>query len=143
LVHLRPTCPLRRASDIDLGVRILLDNPEADSVRAVIPAKNHPLKTYRLEKGILCPFIDGSLYGLPGANDRPRQSLPPAFATSGYFTAFRPRALLHFGTLTGGSMLGFEVNSDSAIDIDTLEDFNKCAAVLRSRKRASLKVQPH
>jgi CMP-N,N'-diacetyllegionaminic acid synthase len=55
--HLRGTGPMRTAEDMDKGIEMLINNPEYDSVRAVIPTPLHPMKTYKLEGDTLLPFI--------------------------------------------------------------------------------------
>ena len=50
VVHLRPTAPLRTSEHIDRGIEQLLNTPEADSVRSVCPAAQHPLKTWAVNE---------------------------------------------------------------------------------------------
>ncbi|MGB9639345.1 MAG: cytidylyltransferase domain-containing protein, partial [Anaerolineales bacterium] len=44
VVQLRPTSPIRRVSYIDQAVNLLLEHPEADSVRTVIVPFQNPFK---------------------------------------------------------------------------------------------------
>jgi len=49
VVQLRPTSPFRPPGLIDQAVRILVNNPGADSVRGVVPSKQNPYKMWKLE----------------------------------------------------------------------------------------------
>ena len=44
VVHLRPTSPVRPVDLVDKSVEILLQNPQVDSVRGVVPAGQNPFK---------------------------------------------------------------------------------------------------
>ncbi len=50
LVQLRPTSPVRPRNCVDDAVQILLDHPEADSVRGVVDAGQNPYKMWQIEK---------------------------------------------------------------------------------------------
>ena len=47
VVQLRPTSPMRPPGCVDQAVQVLLDHPEADSVRGVIPSGQNPYKMWR------------------------------------------------------------------------------------------------
>ena len=133
--HLRVTGPLRQIADIDRGIDLLLSHPEYDSVRAVIEASLHPLKTYRLEGDRLLPFVPENLSQLREPYNAPVQSLPKAYAAAGYFSAIRSKTILGQKSMTGQKILGFVVAARYATDIDTPEDFT--AAELRMKKELS------
>ncbi len=42
VVQLRPTSPFRSPELVDEAVQILLDNPQANSVRGIVPSKQNP-----------------------------------------------------------------------------------------------------
>src|ERR1044071_5352756 len=44
VVHLRPTAPYRKQGWIDDAIRLLVDHPEADSVRSVSEPDKHPYR---------------------------------------------------------------------------------------------------
>ena len=48
VVQLRPTSPIRPKDCVDAAVRLLIDHPEADSVRGVVPAGQNPHKMWRI-----------------------------------------------------------------------------------------------
>ena len=51
VVHLRPTSPLRSAGDIDVGIQMMMDDPEAESLRSVVSPPHTPFKFYRIDEG--------------------------------------------------------------------------------------------
>lgn len=117
---------LRTAEDMDRGIELLLARPEYDSVRALVPAPLHPLKTYRLEGERIQPFVPHpvakKLSGLAEPFNEPVQKLPAAYAAAGYFSAIRADTILKQHSMTGGKILGYEVLASHAMDIDTPEE---------------------
>ena len=57
VVQLRPTSPLRPRDCVDGAVRLLLENPEADCVRGVVPSGQNPFKMWRIQGGRLLPLM--------------------------------------------------------------------------------------
>ncbi len=133
LVHLRPTSPLRRAEDIDKCVQLLIDHPEADSVRAVTPAPLHPMKTYSLEGDLLKPFIPEEVFGIKEPYNAPRQILPKAYASLCYLSSIRPNVITEKKSMTGNPMLGFTFRSEDALDIDSPEDWEIARITMENR----------
>jgi CMP-N-acetylneuraminic acid synthetase len=116
VVHLRPTTPLRPPGLIDKGVRLLADDPAADSVRAVCKPMNNPFKMWRIS-------ADGSMRalqdcGIPEPYNQPRQKLPDAYWQTGTFDAFRPACILRKRSMTGERILPLVIDTGMAVDID-------------------------
>ena len=135
VAHLRVTGPLRTTEDIDHGIELLLAHPEYDSVRAVVSAPVHPLKTYRLEGETLLPFIPESVSGMREPWDNPVQKLPKAYAAAGYFSAIRTKTISGLHSMSGKKVLGYVVNVDNATDIDTQSDLVFAEARMSERLR--------
>ena len=90
-VHLRPTYPVRRVSDIDAIVQILLDHPELDAVRSVAPAPCTPFKMwFRADSGLLTPVVATATRG---AHSLPRQQLPTVYLQNACIDAVRSRVI--------------------------------------------------
>jgi CMP-N-acetylneuraminic acid synthetase len=121
-VHLRPTHPVRRVEDIDQAVRLLLDHPDADSVRSVAPAGETPFKMWRLRKdGWLDPFVSDP--EIPEAYNQPRQKLPPAYIHNGAIDVVRASIILEKRSMTGKRVLGYVMEENG--DIDTEEEWRR------------------
>ncbi len=138
VVHLRATGPLRVALDINRGIELLLENPQADSVRAVMKAPLHPLKTYALgEGGVLGPFVPAGVFSIEEPFNLPWQNLPRAYTTGGYLSVIRPATILA-GSMSGSTMLGFEVDPAHVVDIDTQAQFLLAEMLMRERLSETL-----
>lgn len=134
VVHLRANSPLRVVEDIDEGIELAIERPDADCVRAVAKAPLHPLKAYRLdEDGTLGPFVPEDVFGIECPFDRPWQSLPKAFTTGGYLSVLRPNTILEKRTMSGDKMLGYEVDSSHVLDIDTPMQFAVAEYLMKQR----------
>jgi CMP-N-acetylneuraminic acid synthetase len=116
VVHLRPTTPLRPHGLIDRGVRLLLDDAGADSVRAVCKPMNNPFKMWRIAAdSSMQALID---CGIPEPYNQPRQKLPEAYWQTGTFDAFRPACVLQKRSMTGERILPLVIDTGLAVDID-------------------------
>ena len=100
VVQLRPTSPVRPVGLVDEAVQLLLDHPEADSVREVVPAGQNPHKMWKIDPvtGQMHNLLD--VPGLAEPYNAPRQVLPPVYWQTGHVDAIRPEVIL------GGSMSG-------------------------------------
>src|SRR2546421_741826 len=87
LVHLRPTAPFRDPALLDRAVDALAGDAQADSLRAVEPARQSPYKMWRERDGYLEPLLE--LPGIAEPYNQPRQALPQAWAQSGYVDVAR------------------------------------------------------
>lgn len=138
IAHLRVNTGLfRTAEDMDKGIELLLAHPECDSVRALIPALLHPLKTYRLDGADLAPFVPRDvaeqISGVAEPFNEPVQKLPKAYAAAGYFSAIRPRTILEQHSMTGKNVLGYVVPAAHALDIDEPEELAYARFLLAAR----------
>ena len=102
VVILWPTCPLRRASDIDGAIQTLLDHPDADSVVSVVPPHKSPYKMWRrTDAGYLVPLLTSNVFEQFAG---PRQRLPEVLAPNGYVHVVRAQTVLRSASILG---LGF------------------------------------
>jgi N-acylneuraminate cytidylyltransferase len=132
IVHLRPTSPLRRVKQIDNAVQLLLDHPEADSVRTVIIPFQNPFKTWTIQAdGFMKPLIKTKhkeTYNMP------RQALPKVYWQTGYVDTIRISTILEKHSMTGNRILPLVLNPGDWIDIDTPDDWQKAENLLLSGK---------
>ncbi|MHB8820005.1 MAG: acylneuraminate cytidylyltransferase family protein, partial [Bellilinea sp.] len=110
VVHLRPTSPVRPIGLVDEAVRLLLDNPEADSVRGVVPAGQNPHKMWRIdmETGQLRNLLD--VPGVPEPFNAPRQVLPAVYWQTGHIDAIRPVTILEKNSMSGSVILPVKID---------------------------------
>jgi YrbI family 3-deoxy-D-manno-octulosonate 8-phosphate phosphatase len=122
VVQLRPTSPFRSPDLIDRAVNILLDNPEASSVRGVVPSKQNPHKMWKIED-------DGGMSAILQSKESepynmPRQELPPTFWQTGHIDVIRAETVLK-GSMSGGKIFACQIDPVFSIDLDNLHDWNQ------------------
>lgn len=121
IVHVRPTSPNRKPSDIARAVRLLETHPGWDSVRSVVPSPDTPFKMwYRDPSGELSTVVECDIRE---AHSSPRQYLPRTYLPNGNVDVIRSRTILEQGLVAGhrvGSML-----MDDLHDIDTPAQFDE------------------
>ncbi len=125
VVQLRPTSPVRPRDCVDRAVRLLLEHPEADCVRGVVPAGQNPHKMWRIDPGDgrMQPLL--SVPGIPEPYNAPRQALPPVYWQTGHIDAIRPATILEKGSMTGEVILPLVIDPRYTVDLDNLYDWAK------------------
>lgn len=137
VVHLRPTAPLRRAQHIDQAINILLDASDADAVRSVTRAREHPLKTWRLQGDYLRPFLPTHFHGIKEPYNQPRQKLPPAFIQNGSIDVIRTVVILEQHSMSGDRIKPFVMNEFDSLNIDDELDWQLAEILIRRRREKS------
>ena len=132
VVQLRPTSPIRPHGLVDGAIRTLLEHPDADSVRGVVPAGQNPHKMWCLssEGGPMRPLLQ--VKGIPEPYNAPRQSLPAVHWQTGHVDAIRRDTILRNGSMTGDSVYPYLVEPRYAVDIDNLADWSRYEALVYS-----------
>ena len=130
-VHLRPTSPIRRPETLDEAIQLMLDDPEADSLRSVHPASETPYKMWHIVNGRLEPVL--SVSGRPEHFNSPRQSLPRVYHQNGYVDIVRPRIVLERRVMSGHRILPFLIEEKLG-DIDREENILEAEAIIEWRR---------
>ena len=117
VVHLRPTSPFRPPKGVDEAVKFFIRDPEADSLRAVIPSGQNPFKMWRIEAGRMVPLIPCGLYE---PYNQPRQLLPKTYWQTGLMEIIRSETILEKGSMTGDRILPWVTDPAYAVDLDNL-----------------------
>ena len=124
VVQLRPTSPIRPPDCVDRAVRLLLEHPEADSVRGVVPSGQNPHKMWRIgADGRMMPLL--TVEGLAEPYNAPRQALPPTYWQTGHIDAIRVATIYARKSLSGDAILPLVIDPKYTIDIDTLNDWRR------------------
>jgi len=120
---LRPTSPLRRKITMVKALQSLKENPWADSLRAMQLTDKHPGKMWTLNsENRAIPYLDQT-YEKPPTHDRPTQSLQKLWIQNASLEIARLGAILETNSISGRSVLGFEMPDLEGFDINTIEDF--------------------
>jgi CMP-N-acetylneuraminic acid synthetase len=117
-VHLRPTCPIRRAQDVERAVDLLLADPSAHSVRSVTRAPHTPYKMWRLTaEGTLRPLLE---IPMVEAYNLPRQLLPDVYLQNAAVDVVRAEVIRRRRSMTGTRILAYPM--DRLQDVDGWSD---------------------
>lgn len=122
VVQLRPTYPIRRVSDIDNMIGMLLEDEAVDSVRSMAKATEVPYKMWLKDdskEGKIKPLITS----IPECYNMPRQELPTVYYQNACIDVFRPRVVLQQHSMSGDIILGYEMTDN--FDIDTEEEMKR------------------
>jgi CMP-N-acetylneuraminic acid synthetase len=115
---LQPTSPFRIVEDLKESIRLLTQNPDADSVISVVDVEaHHPARMKYIENGYLIdpPFGEEK----EGQN---RQELHPMYIRNGSIYLTRRSTILS-GSYKGKNCMAYVMPSQRSVNIDTLEDF--------------------
>ncbi len=132
ILRLPPTTPLCRTEHIDACVKLLMDDPRADSSRTVTSASKHPYKLWRMNGEYLEPFLSEEFTGLKDAHNMPRQSFPKAYQHVDVI-ALRWKTLMEDKSMAGKLVRYHLIPKTDAIDIDSDIDFVVAEAFLKKR----------
>lgn len=118
VVLLQPTAPFRQPQDIMKAVRMLRDDPQADSVVSVEAVPDHysPYFVMKVSDNRLLPFMTD------GLKVTRRQDAPKAYSRNGQFYVMRTRTLLEKNSIYGENCLPY-ITSHEAVNLDTMDDW--------------------
>jgi len=125
VVQLRPTSPIRPTDMLDNAIKILIENPDADCVRGVVPSGQNPYKMWKFNgyDKPLNPLLD--VEGVAEPYNAPRQILPQTYWQTGHIDAIRTKTIIHKNSLTGDVVYPYVIDPRYTVDIDTLADWEK------------------
>lgn len=123
VVQLRPTSPIRPNHCLDEAVKILINNPQADSVRGIVPAGQNPHKMWKLNPGLNNPMKNLlDVDGIAEPYNAPRQILPDIYWQTGHIDAIRPEVILN-GSMSGNHVFPLLIDPKYTVDLDNLNDW--------------------
>ena len=133
IVQLRPTSPVIPMGLIDDGIEALINHPEADSIRGVVPSEQNPYKTWHIQaNGTLRPVLQ--IDGLPEAYNVPRQKLPKTYWQTGHIDVIRRQTILEKHSMSGDTIFPVVIKPVFAIDIDTPLDWKRAERLVKEGK---------
>ena len=115
IVHVRPTTPLRPPGLIDKGIAMMMEDPDADSLRSVCIPDNNPFKMWQIGGKYMTPLVNIEKFE---SFNQPRQSLPEVFWQTGMVDITRSRTIFEFGGMSGQKILPLIVDRALVVDID-------------------------
>jgi N-acylneuraminate cytidylyltransferase len=129
VIQLRPTSPIRPPGCVDDAVNLLLDHPEADSVRGVVASGQNPYKMWRIApNGALQPLLE--VAGLREPYNAPRQALPDTYWQTGHIDALRSGTITYKHSMSGEVIFPLLLDQRYTVDIDNLLDWSNAERML-------------
>ena len=122
IVHLRPTCPYRKIGWVDDCIKQLINNKTAEAIRSVSLVKEHPYRMYELNKN--SNILETYEKNIVGPATLRRQDHPPLYHYNCVIDVTRLTTLKNKKSMTGENLIGWVMNPDEVIDIDTQADLN-------------------
>jgi CMP-N,N'-diacetyllegionaminic acid synthase len=136
----RATNPFRGPDVLRRGLEQLLETPEADSVRAVEPVKQHPGKMWVLEGKTMRPLLEQSHLDTAWHAGQ-YQALPPVYVQNSALEIAWTRAVTTSGTREGRVVAPFLTEGLEGFNIDDEDDWERAEALLAAGD-ASLTAVP-
>lgn len=119
---LRPTSPFRLPETIRRAWETFVAVPDADSLRAVEPCKQHPGKMWVMDGTLMKPFLDDGGANPPWHSSA-YQALPPVLAQNASLEIAWSRVPLQQGSIAGSRVIPFLTEGHEGFDINKPEDF--------------------
>lgn len=132
-ILLEPTSPLREVEDVDKSIKMLIDQPEFDSIVGVCKAEDiHPAFMVKIDKG-------GGLVSYESEmNTIRRQDLPEVYFFEGTIYVSKCEAYLHKKVFYHDSTLPYIVPKWKSPEVDDIIDFVTIEAILKAKKEGLL-----
>ena len=128
IVQLRPTSPFRPVDCVDRAVTALIENPSADSVRAVVPSGQNPYKMWRIDQtGAMKPLLPSES---PEPYNMPRQMLPLTYWQTGDVDVVRYTTIMDKNSMSGETIHPLALEPAYTLDIDTDNDWERAEWIL-------------
>ena len=125
---LQPTNPLRQPQVIDACID-RLEQDDADAVVTIlpVPAEYNPHWVYFQDEDGLLRLSTGEVNPIPR-----RQSLPAAFHREGSVYVTRRNLAMEQNSLCGRSLVGYLLDPEQCVNVDSLEDWERAERLLRA-----------
>jgi N-acylneuraminate cytidylyltransferase len=142
LVWLRPTSPIRPLDCVDRAIDLLLEHPEADSVRGIVPAGQNPFKMWTIDNDTqkMLPLM--GVEGIPEAYNAPRQALPNVYWQTGHIDALWTKTVFEKRSMTGDFVLPLMIDPRYTVDIDLPTDWHSAEQLVLNNTRDLKMVDP-
>lgn len=130
IVLLQPTSPLRTGHHVDQAVKLLLDDPEADSVVSVteVPHQYSPASSMVQKGKYIVPWQPQD------EKNNLRQLKQKYLARNGAaIYVFRRSCLIDKGSIYGDKTIPYHMSHEESVDIDTPFDLKICDMLLKER----------
>ncbi len=133
LVLLQPTSPIRNGEQIDEAIKMLINNPDANSIISVCAMNDiHPSRMY-WKDGERLIAINSSL------EETRRQAIEPAYFRNGSIYVTRVQSILKDNKVMAKPSLAYEMPSYQLLNIDGPRDMLIAETLINAWKKGHLK----
>ncbi len=117
-MHLRPTSPLRKKDIVDKACELMMNDPEATSLRSAHKQVFPPYKMfYAGDDGYYTCFNEGMT---PDEANNPRQDFKQVYVPDGYVDILRTSFIAKNHLMHGTKVIAYTI--DKSVDVDAKED---------------------
>jgi N-acylneuraminate cytidylyltransferase len=127
----RATNPFRGPDAFLRGMRQLLGTPEADSIRAVEPVKQHPGKMWVLDGRTMRPLLEQSQLDVAWHAGQ-YQALPEIYVQNSALEIAWTRVVSQTGTREGKVVAPFRTRGYEGFNVDDEDDWERARALVES-----------
>lgn len=132
IVLLYPTAPFRKTSSIDQAIRLMLANPQVDSLRSVKPCSEHPYKMWQISRDhYLKPLLKHKDTNVPTFSS---QLFPKVYIQNANIYITKPATIWKKKSPIGNKVLPFIMSEAESVDINNPGDFKFAEYILREAK---------
>ena len=127
---LQPTAPLRQPDQIQAAVQMLTDT-KCDSVVSVVQIPQHysPDFAYKVEDGLLKPFLDG------GGKVTRRQDTRPSYSRDGTIYAFWRDVFINKHSIYGDDCRPLIIPDHLSCNLDTMDDWAEAETMILKQEQ--------
>lgn len=136
---LRPTSPFRTVTMIQNAWKMLLDDPKADSIRAVEKCAQHPAKMWKVKGNRMKPVIENPDPSGIEWFSTPMQVLPEIYMQNSSLEIAKTQIPLTTNSISGKQIIPYITNGFEGYDLNTEKDWIY-AEYLIETKRVKLPV---
>ncbi len=128
VVLIQPTSPLVQPEHIDDALKLLLENPELDSVETIfeVPTIFHPYNERFIDEDGFTKFVMQKERA-----EAARTGKRPKIFTIGTVYIFRPETLWKYGTIQGEKSKSIIIDKKYAVDVDEPLDLVIASAMMK------------
>lgn len=118
VVLLQPTSPFRSNEHIEAAIRLIINNPKANSCISITKSEQHPSKMLTLTQDrFISPFLDNESF------EKQSQDLETIYRQNGAIYIVKTKEFISNNSFMITPCIPYEMDDYSSIEIDTSDDF--------------------
>ena len=129
---LRPTSPFRQPRTIQRAWDLFINDPQADSLRAIEKCKQHPGKMWVVRGKRMLPLMPFNIGGIPWHSNQ-YAALPEVFTQDASLEIAWSRVAVEHKNITGEAIIPFISNGYEGFDINEPEDYLMAEQLIASQ----------